>query len=130
MTSNRVPQQLIEFALNNVENSTVFILIVNAILLVMGCFMDTGSAIVIAAPLLQPLAEAYGITATHLGIIMILNLEIGILTPPLGLNLIVAMTAFNEKFGFICRSVVPWIVMMIACLLLVTFVPWIALGLL
>lgn len=129
LTENHVPQVLIDFAVNHVDSPTVFILIVNGILLVMGCFMDTGSALVVAAPLLQPIAENYGIDPINLGIIMILNLEIGILTPPLGMNLIVAMTAFNEKFGFICRSVVPWIVMMIFCLLLVTFIPWISMGL-
>lgn len=128
MTENRVPQQLVEFALAHVHDRTVFILVVNAMLLVMGCFMDTGSAIVIAAPLLQPLAQAYGFTPTHLGIIMILNLEIGILTPPLGMNLILAMSAFRENFGFICRAVVPWIAIMLLCLLAVTFMPRIALG--
>lgn len=130
LTENRVPQDLIAFALANVETPAVFILLVNGLLLIMGLFMDTGSAIVIAAPLLRPLAEAYAFNSTHFGIIMILNLEIGILTPPFGLNLIVAMTAFNEKFGFICRSVVPWILIMLVCLLLVTFIPWIALALL
>lgn len=130
LTENRVPQELIEFAVANVESSAAFILIVNGLLLLMGCFMDTGSAIVISAPLLQPLSEAYGFSSVHLGIIMILNLEIGILTPPFGLNLIVAMTAFNEKFGFICRSVLPWIGIMLVSLMLVTFIPWIALALL
>lgn len=129
MTENRLPQHLVEFALARVENETLFILVVNAILLVMGCVMDTSSAIVIAAPLLEPLAKAYGFSSTHLGIIMILNLEIGFLTPPVGMNLIVAMTAFKEKFGFICRSVLPWIAMMMGCLLAVTFLPWIALAL-
>ncbi|MFC2967963.1 TRAP transporter large permease [Acidimangrovimonas pyrenivorans] len=130
LTVNRVPEQLVALALAHVHDSTVFILAVNALLLVMGCFMDTSSAIVIAAPLLQPLAQSYGFSTTQLGIIMVLNLEIGILTPPLGMNLIVAMSAFGERFGFICRAVLPWIVMMLLSLLAVTFLPWIALGLL
>lgn len=129
MTENRVPQQLVTFALSTVDNSTAFILIVNAILLVVGCFMDTGSAIMIAAPLLEPLAEAYGFSVTHLGIIMILNLEIGILTPPLGMNIIVAMSAFGERFAFVSRAVTPWIALMLLCLLAVTFIPSISLGL-
>ena len=81
------------------------------VLLAMGCFMDTASAIPIAAPLLKPIAEAHGIGPTHLGIIMILNLEIGILTPPLGLNLIVAMTAFKENFGVVCRAAIPFVLL-------------------
>lgn len=129
LTENRVPHELVQWALANVETSEVFILTLNALLLLMGTFMETGSAIVIAAPLLEPLAAAYGFSATHLGIIMILNLEIGILTPPLGLNLIVAVTAFNEKFSDVCKAVLPWVLMMVCCLLLVTFIPSIAMGL-
>ena len=94
-----------------------------------GCFMDTASAIAITAPLLKPLAQAYGVDNTHLGVIIVLNLEIGILTPPLGLNLIVAMTAFKENFGFVCRAAIPFVLLMILCLLLVTFQPWIAMAL-
>lgn len=130
LTENQVPKMLINMALDHVESSVAFILLVNAILLMIGCFMDTGSALVVAAPLLQPLAAEYGFDPVHFGIIMILNLEIGILTPPLGMNLIVAMTAYGQKFGFICRSVIPWIALILLCLLLVTFFPWISLGLL
>lgn len=130
IVEQRVPHAVIEFMTQHVENSTSFILLANVVLLIMGCFMDTASAITIASPLLKPIAEAYGISPTHLGIIMILNLEIGILTPPFGLNLIVAMTAYRESFGFVCRAVVPFVILMVLCLLLITFMPWIALGLL
>ena len=106
-----------------------FLFITNFLLLLAGCFLDTASALAISAPLLKPIAEAYGVNATHLGIIMILNLEIGILTPPLGLNLIVAMTAYRERFGTICIAAVPFVLLMLACLILITFQPWIALAL-
>lgn len=129
ITEQRIPHALISFMLEHIETQTAFILLTNLVLLVVGCFMDTASAIAIASPLLKPVAEAYGMNATHLGVIVILNLEIGILTPPLGLNLIVAMTAFNEKFGLICRSAVPWVLLMLGCLLLITFQPWIAMAL-
>jgi C4-dicarboxylate transporter DctM subunit len=127
ITEHRIPHAIITFMVEHVESPTSFILLTNVVLLIMGCFMDTASAITIASPLLKPVAEAYGIGVTHLGIIMILNLEIGILTPPLGLNLIVAMTAFRESFSFVCRAVIPFVALMILCLLLVTFQPWIAL---
>lgn len=130
LTEQRVPHILVEFISQHIESQTGFLLMTNAILLLMGCFMDTASAITIAAPLLRPIAESYDVGVTHLGIVMILNLEIGILTPPLGLNLIVAMTAFREKFSVICLAALPFVVLMLLCLLLVTFNPWIALGLL
>ncbi len=129
LTEQRVPHAVIAFITQHVESQTAFLLPTNGVLLLMGCFMDTASALTVATPLLKPVADAYGVGVTHLGIIMILNLEIGILTPPLGLNLIVAMTAFREKFLTICLAAVPFVVLMILCLLLVTFQPWIALGL-
>lgn len=127
LTEKQLPGYLVDMALNNVDNPVAFILIVNLLLLLVGAIMDTASAIVITAPVLAIAAEAYGFDRVHLGVIMILNLEIGILTPPMGTNVIVAMTAFNEKFGMIVRSVIPWIGVMLICLLVVTFVPWLSL---
>ena len=75
------------------------------------------------APLLLPAAMAYGIDPIHFGIIMVVNLEIGYLTPPIGLNLIVAMTAFKEPFLLICRAVVPFILLMLGVLALVVWLP-------
>lgn len=130
LTEQRVPHVIVEFISTHIESQMAFLLLTNAVLLVMGCFMDTAAAITVGAPLLEPIAARYGVSTTHLGIIMILNLEIGILTPPFGLNLIVAMTAFRQDFGFVCRAVVPFIMLMLGCLLLITFLPWIALALL
>jgi C4-dicarboxylate transporter DctM subunit len=127
LTEQRVPQALVEFMTSNVESKHAYLLIVNLLLLVIGCFMDVGSAILIVAPLIWPIAEAYGIDKTHFGIIMTVNLEIGFLTPPVGLNLIVAMSAFKEDFGFICRSVLPFIAMMLVALAAISWVPEIAL---
>ena len=104
--------------------------IVNLVLLVVGAVMDTASAIVITASVLAAAAEAYGYDRAHLGVIMIINMEIGILTTPMGTNIIVAVTAFNERFGVIVRSVIPWIGVLLLCLMMVTLFPWIALGLL
>ncbi|MCB1419789.1 MAG: TRAP transporter large permease [Notoacmeibacter sp.] len=129
LVQQRVPQYLITFMLENIDSQIAFLFITNFLLLLAGCFLDTASALAISAPLLKPIAEAYGVNATHLGIIMILNLEIGILTPPLGLNLIVAMTAYRERFGTICIAAVPFVLLMLACLILITFQPWIALAL-
>ena len=107
-----------------------FLLLVNVLLLVVGCLMGTVEAIFIFAPLLTPVAQAYGVDPVLFGLIMILNLEIGYLTPPVGLNLIVAMSAFKQPFGLLCRAAVPFILLMIGCLALVVWQPWIAMGLL
>jgi C4-dicarboxylate transporter DctM subunit len=96
------------------------------LLLAVGCLMTTGEAILILAPLLAPLAESYGYDKVVFGIIMILNLEIGFLTPPVGLNLIVGMSAFKQPFGLLVRAAAPFVVLMMACLALVVWQPWIA----
>ena len=127
LTEQRVPQALVEFMTGAVESKHAYLLIVNILLLIVGCFMDVGSAILIVAPLIWPIAEAYGIDKTHFGIIMTVNLEIGFLTPPVGLNLIVAMSAFKEDFGFICRSVLPFIAMMLVALAAISWFPEISL---
>jgi len=75
------------------------------------------------------MAQAYGVDPVLFGLIMILNLEIGYLTPPVGLNLIVAMSAFKQPFGLLCRAAVPFILLMMGCLVLVVWQPWIAMGL-
>jgi C4-dicarboxylate transporter DctM subunit len=129
LTAERVPQELATMVAANVESRVAFLLMVNLLLLVVGCFVDTMSAIVILAPLLLPMAEAFGIDPIHFGIIMVINLEIGLLTPPLGMNLIVAMTAFKANFGTVVRGALPFIALMIAVLMLVTFIPAISLAL-
>ena len=123
LTIERIPDELAMFITDITANKIAFLLALNVLLLVVGCLFDVISAILILAPLLLAPAVAFGINPVHLGVIMVINLEIGFLTPPLGLNLIVAMTAFNEKFLTICRAVVPFILLILAVLLVVTFVP-------
>ena len=96
---------------------------VNILLLIVGCLMDVGSAILILAPLLEPLAVAKGFDPIHFGIIMIANLEIGYLTPPVGLNLIVAMAAFKESFGRIVKAALPFVAIMLVWLGIIVVYP-------
>lgn len=119
----QVPEMLIGSISSQIDSPVGFLAGVNLFLLAIGCIMDIGSAILILAPMLQPLAEAQGIDSVHFGIITVVNLEIGYLTPPLGLNLIVAMTAFREDFWTICRAVLPFMAVMLAGLLIVSFWP-------
>jgi C4-dicarboxylate transporter DctM subunit len=122
-TYQKVPEHMVDWLSGQIDSRIAFLLIVNVFLLVIGCIMDIGSAILILAPMLMPLAEAQGIDPVHFGIIMVVNLEIGYLTPPLGLNLIVALGAFRENFWEICRAVVPFLLLMLAGLSVVSFWP-------
>lgn len=119
----QVPEMLISSVSSQIDSPMGFLAGINLFLLAIGCVMDIGSAILILAPMLQPLAEAQGIDAVHFGIITVVNLEIGYLTPPLGLNLIVAMTAFREDFWTICRAVLPFMGVMLVGLIVVSFWP-------
>ena len=105
-----------------------FLLILNILLLIVGCFMDILSAILILVPLLSPIAFGLGIHPMHLAIVIIVNLEIGYLTPPLGLNLFVASTIFRKGLGDVIRSVLPFMLLMLAGLVVVTYVPTVSLG--
>lgn len=107
-----------------VESKYVFLLLLNLALLVVGCLMDIFSAILIVLPLVAPLGQVYGIDPVHLGLIFITNLEVGFLTPPVGLNLFMATYRFKKPFTEICRYVFPFLLIQLAVLILVTYVPW------
>jgi C4-dicarboxylate transporter DctM subunit len=123
LAAEQVPTMLVHWITTHVDTKLGFLLGVNLVLLVIGCFMDVASAILITAPLLKPLAAAFGMDPVHFGVMMIVNLEIGFLTPPIGLNLIVAMTAFREPFGRICFAVLPFIVLLLLVLMAVAWIP-------
>ena len=126
LTEHRVPQMLVTAIQGYITSPLMFMLIVNVLLLLVGCLMTTGEAILVLAPLLAPVAAAYGYDKVIFGLIMILNLEIGYLTPPVGLNLIVAMSAFKQPFGRLCIAAIPFILLMMFSLALVIWQPWIA----
>jgi C4-dicarboxylate transporter, DctM subunit len=123
LTYEQVPEMMVRWLSELITDRTSFLVVMNVFLLIVGCVMDIGSAILILSPILQPIAAAQGIDPVHFGIIMIVNLEIGYLTPPLGLNIIVAMSAFREEFWTICRAVLPFLVLMVVGLVIVTFWP-------
>jgi C4-dicarboxylate transporter DctM subunit len=125
-----VPRQMVQSLSAAITSPVVMMVGINILLLIVGCLMDVGSAILILAPLLKPLAESIGVDPVHFGIIMIANLEIGYLTPPVGLNLIVAMAAFKVAFGTVVRSVIPFITIMLFWLVIVIVYPSLSLYLL
>ena len=127
LTYEEVPQNLVSWLSQRIDNPITALLAINFFLLIIGCLIDIGSAILILAPMLGPIAISQGIDPIHFGIIMVMNLEIGYLTPPLGLNLIVAMGVFKEKFWTVCKSTIPFLIIMLTGLMLVSFIPKIAL---
>jgi C4-dicarboxylate transporter DctM subunit len=128
LSARKIPNAAAQW-LGSLELGPVaFMLILNGLLLVVGCLMDIMSAIMILAPLIAPMATQVGIDPIHLGIVFIVNLEIGYLTPPIGLNLFVSCTLFKKPFGQVVRSVLPFTVVMLGGLLLITYVPTVSLG--
>ena len=100
-----------------------FLLMLNVLLLIVGCFFDTGAAILILAPMLLPTARALGINDLHLGIVFVSNLAIGLFTPPFGLNIFVAQSVLKRPMGVISKSLVPYIILYIVSVLIITYVP-------
>jgi tripartite ATP-independent transporter DctM subunit len=126
----QVPARLVEWAQQHIGSKVVFLLSLNILLLLVGCLMDIFSAIVVVVPLIVPLGAAFGVDPVHLGIIFVANLELGYLTPPVGLNLFLAAYRFERPLLSIWRSVLPMLAILAFGVLLVTYMPWLTLGLL
>ncbi|MEL7029831.1 MAG: TRAP transporter large permease subunit, partial [Pseudomonadota bacterium] len=127
LTYEQAPQNFVSYMASVIDSPLQFLLAANVLLLVVGMVIDIGSAVLILSPLLTPLAEAYGLDPVHFGIVMIVNLGIGYLTPPLGLNIIIAMAAFREDFWTISKAVAPFILLMLGALAVIAAFPQIAL---
>lgn len=130
LTLQRVPQALTETLQGFVTTKVGFLMLTNIILLICGCLLDIFSAILILAPILAAVGIAYGVDPVHMGIIFIVNLEIGFLTPPVGLNLFVATSMFNRPFSEVVRGTLPFVALMFFGLMLITYIPEISLFLL
>jgi C4-dicarboxylate transporter DctM subunit len=130
MTLEQLPQQMVDWMSSMISTKLGFLIAVNILLLVVGCFMDIMSAILVLAPILTPMAIHYGIDPIHFGIIMIVNLEIGYLTPPIGINLFVASGIFKEPLTDVIKAVVPFLFVMLLGLAIITAFPQISLFLL
>lgn len=126
----QVPMKALEWVQSRVHSPLMFLLLLNLFLLVVGCMMDMFSAIVVVAPLLAPLGLAYGIDPVHLGIIFVANLELGYLTPPVGLNLFLASYRFERPVGEVARSVLPLLALFAVAVAIITYFPWLSTGLL
>ncbi len=125
-----IPTRLVEWTQSHIHSRLLFMLALNVFLLLVGTLMDIFSAIVVVVPLILPLAEAYGIDYVHLGIIFVANLELGFLHPPLGLNLLLASVRFKKPVLEVTWATLPMLGILALGVLLITYVPWLTLGIL
>jgi tripartite ATP-independent transporter DctM subunit len=119
----QAPANIASWLHSELTSKIIFLLLLNIFLLVIGFFMDIFSAILVVLPLIVPISQAYGIDPVHLGIIFVINLEMGYLTPPVGLNLFLASYRFKKSIIDICRYVFPFLIVRFVVVLLVTYVP-------
>jgi C4-dicarboxylate transporter DctM subunit len=129
LTIEQIPQQLAAWIIDMNLNKVMFLVVVNVLLLAAGNFMEPSSLIMIIAPLIFPVAMQLGIDPIHLGIIVTVNMEVGMLTPPVGLNLFVASGISGESLGEVVKAAIPWFFVLLVGLLVITYVPAISLWL-
>ncbi len=126
LTEERIPQMITEAMLSAGFGPIMFLIVVNILLLIGGQFMEPSGLLIIVAPLVFPIAIQLGIDPIHLGIIMVVNMEIGMITPPVGLNLFVTAGVAGMSMLNIVKAAAPWLAVMFLFLILVTYVPWIS----
>ena len=122
LTLQRVPTMIGDLFTSISNSPYVILMLVNILLLIVGTFMETNAAIIILAPIFCPMLEKMGVDPVHLGVIMVVNLAIGFITPPLGVNLFVACNVANTTLGKICKAIVPIIIVMVVDLLIITYI--------
>ena len=126
IVETQAPSNIAAWMYGAISSRIIFLLLLNVALIIVGCLMDIFSAILIVLPLIVPLGQAYGIDPVHLGMIFIVNLEVGYITPPVGLNLFLASYRFKKPFVEICRYVSPFLIVRVVVVLLVTYLPWLS----
>ena len=123
LVEEQIPNKILEQLTQLTQNRYIFLAGLNIFLLATGCIMDIFSAIVIIVPIMAPVAVSYGIDPLHLGVIFLVNLEIGYSTPPVGINLFISSLRFNKSVVTLYRASVPYLILLVGVLLLVTYIP-------
>ena len=118
-----VPTQALDWVQTHIDSPWVFLLALNVFLIIVGALMDIYSAVIVVVPLIAPMAAAYGIDPTHLGIIFLANMELGYLMPPMGENLFLSSYRFDKSLTQVYRSTLPYVVILLIAVLLITYVP-------
>ena len=129
LTTERIPHALAESIISWGLSPWQLLIAVNILLLIAGNFMEPSAILLIMAPILFPIATQLGVDPIHLGIIMVVNMEIGMITPPVGLNLFVTAGITGRSMGWAIRAALPWLAILLAFLVIVTYVPEISLTL-
>lgn len=111
-----------------ISSKLVFLILLNIFLLILGTMLDIFSAIIIIVPLILPIAQEYGVDPVHLGIIFLANMQIGYLTPPVGMNLFIAGYRFNKPIIEIYRATLPFMLVLLLAVLIITYWPWLTLA--
>jgi len=125
-----IPDAILAWVQQHIHSQIVFLLALNVLLLILGSVLEIYSAIIILAPLIAPMGTAFGIDPVHLGVIFLANLEMGFLLPPVGLNLFLSSSRFNQPLTSLYRHVLPFLVITGVGVLLITYLPWMSLGVL
>lgn len=129
LTIEKIPGAITNGIINFTDNKILILLLINVLLLIVGCFMDTTPAMMVLAPILLPIAAQFGVDPIHFGIVMVVNLAIGFITPPLGINLFVASRVGQSDLETVCFGIIKFILVMVVDLLLITFIPAISMTL-
>ncbi|MBE7393458.1 C4-dicarboxylate TRAP transporter large permease protein DctM [Pasteurella multocida] len=129
LTTEQIPQLITETVTKMELSPWMFLIVVNIVLLIAGAFMEPSAIILILAPILFPIAVQLGIDPIHLGVIMVVNMEIGMITPPIGLNLFVASAVSKMPLTAVIRTATPWLMLLLAFLIAITYIPAISMAL-
>ncbi|MGF6375259.1 C4-dicarboxylate transporter DctM subunit [Clostridiales Family XIII bacterium PM5-7] len=127
MTFEKVPQMITEFLTSVSDNPYIVLMVVNIILLIVGCFLDTVPAIIVMAPMLMPTVHALGIDPLHFGVVMAVNLALGLCSPPYGCNLFVGAAVAKIKMESMFKYILPFFLVGLVALAIITYIPWLSL---
>jgi tripartite ATP-independent transporter DctM subunit len=125
-----VPTRLFDFIRTYIDDKLTFLIVLNIFLLVLGMMLDIFSALVIIVPIILPIAVGYGIHPVHLGIVFLANMQLGYFTPPVGMNLFIASYRFEKPVMTLYRATIPFFLILLVAVLIITYVPWLSLALL
>jgi C4-dicarboxylate transporter, DctM subunit len=128
LVDEEIPMQILNLMKEFITDRWMFLLVLNIFLLIVGCLMDIFSAIIVVVPLILPLAKEFGVHPIHLAIIFLTNLEIGYITPPVGINLFISSFRFNKPMLDLYRASMPFLLLLLFALMIITYIPWLSLA--
>jgi len=127
LIDTEIPQRLFEWISTYIEGKITFLIMLNVVLLILGAILDIFSALAIMTPLIVPVAMRFGVDPVHLGIIFLANMQIGYFTPPIGMNLFIASYRFRKSITELYRATIPFMLVLLFALLIITYVPAVSL---